>query len=552
MEFAAQTVAKSVVKLGKHIHGADDPVWGTWASLKGVIDAFKKTMPLISDLRNPAIRARHWSQVMETCGREFDPHGDDFTLGKVTELGLHLHDEFIAEMSTNATKELAIENSLLSIKETWGGLSLDMTRAKEGRDVFKLRSTEDLYAALEDNIVTLSTMKASKFFVVFESTITSWEQKLMLVSEMVDLVLKVQTAWMYLENIFVGSEDIRKQLPLESVMFDNVNRAFIKEMKTMHQSQNSVLACTGSTPEPGTPVSNDTLNKFTDMDEKLEKIQKVARELPGEETPAVPRFYFISSDDLLEILGQAKDPLNVQPHFKGMFEGIKKLEMHKPGEDGRRSYGSTAMHSPDGETIPFNDEVATHGRPEDWLNKVEAAMYAACKKSLFETLENSKGTKKEKWVRQYPGQMIISAGCVVWTTECEKALADADKAKAPIRTLKKKWVSYLSKLVTMTRSKLDKVNRKKVVALITIEVHARDSIDKLSKAGCTATTDFEWVSQLRFYWDKEQNDCVVKQVLSVFQLRVRVPGQQRAPGGDAVDGSMLHDARRSDVHQARR
>ena len=139
-------------------------------------------------------------------------------------------------------------------------------------------------------------------------------------------------------------------------------------------------------------------------------------------------------------------------------------------------------------------------------------------------MENSKGTKKEKWVRQYPGQMIISAGCVVWTTECEKALADADKAKTAIRTLKKKWVSYLSKLVTMTRSKLDKVNRKKVVALITIEVHARDSIDKLSKAGCTATTDFEWVSQLRFYWDKEQNDCVVKQVLSVFSYGYEYQG----------------------------
>ena len=279
---------------------------------------------------------------------------------------------------------------------------------------------------------------------------------------------------------------------------------------------------------------NDTLNKFTDMDEKLEKIQKSLENYLEERNEAP--IYFISSDDLLEILGQAKDPLNVQPHFKGMFEGIKKLEMHKPGEDGRRSYGSTAMHSPDGETIPFNDEVATHGRPEDWLNKVEAAMYAACKKSLFETLENSKGTKKEKWVRQYPGQMIISAGCVVWTTECEKALADADKAKTAIRTLKKKWVSYLSKLVTMTRSKLDKVNRKKVVALITIEVHARDSIDKLSKAGCTATTDFEWVSQLRFYWDKEQKDCVVKQVLSVFSCRYS--RATTGAGGDAVDGSI--------------
>ena len=51
-----------------------------------------------------------------------------------------------------------------------------------------------------------------------------------------------------------------------------------------------------------------------------------------------------------------------------------------------------------------------------------------------------------------------------------------------------------------------------VVALITIEVHARDVIEKLGKVGCTNPNDFEWVSQLRFYWDKDQHDCLVKQV----------------------------------------
>lgn len=55
-----------------------------------------------------------------------------------------------------------------------------------------------------------------------------------------------------------------------------------------------------------------------------------------------------------------------------------------------------------------------------------------------------------------------------------------------------------------------------VVALITIEVHARDVIDKLCKAGCSSASDFEWVGQLRFYWDQERDDCIVKQVLSVF------------------------------------
>ena len=52
----------------------------------------------------------------------------------------------------------------------------------------------------------------------------------------------------------------------------------------------------------------------------------------------------------------------------------------------------------------------------------------------------------------------------------------------------------------------------KVVALITVEVHARDVIDKLVKANASSPSDFEWASQLRFYWDRDTNDAVVKQV----------------------------------------
>jgi dynein heavy chain len=58
--------------------------------------------------------------------------------------------------------------------------------------------------------------------------------------------------------------------------------------------------------------------------------------------------------------------------------------------------------------------------------------------------------------------MVITAGQIVWTHECEKALSDQDGAKKALRLLKKKWVSYLNKLTAITRSKLNKIERNKV------------------------------------------------------------------------------------------
>lgn len=60
----------------------------------------------------------------------------------------------------------------------------------------------------------------------------------------------------------------------------------------------------------------------------------------------------------------------------------------------------------------------------------------------------------------------------------------------------------LNKYSEAIRGNLTKIQRLKVVALVTIEVHGRDIIEKLIKSGCNDVTAFEWLSQLRLYWDK--------------------------------------------------
>ena len=57
----------------------------------------------------------------------------------------------------------------------------------------------------------VSSMKASRFCSPFRKEVDYWEKALNQITEVTEMLLKVQTQWLYLENIFLG-EDIRMQV----------------------------------------------------------------------------------------------------------------------------------------------------------------------------------------------------------------------------------------------------------------------------------------------------------------------------------------------------
>ena len=74
----------------------------------------------------------------------------------------------------------------------------------------------------------------SKFVGYFLEQVSEWQKKLSTTDSVIMIWFEVQRTWSHLESIFIGSEDIRAQLPTHSKQFDTIDSDF-KVKKLYHQ-----------------------------------------------------------------------------------------------------------------------------------------------------------------------------------------------------------------------------------------------------------------------------------------------------------------------------
>ncbi|XP_041639844.1 dynein heavy chain 1, axonemal [Cheilinus undulatus] len=458
--------------------------------IRDKIEDFRPYIPLIQGLRSPGMKHHHWKMLSERTQIKVKPKAN-LTFSHCLDLGLQNYVDDIVHVGEVARKEYTIEQALEKMEQDWSTILFDVLPYKES-GTYILKSPDEASQLLDDHIVMTQSMSFSPFKKAFEGKINTWESKLRMTQDVLEEWLTCQRSWLYLEPIF-SSDDINQQLPVEGKKYQKMEQNWRRIMKSAFDNPKVIELC----PDPG------LLIKLKECNSKLEQVQKGLSEYLETKRGSFPRFYFLSDDELLEILSQTKDPTAVQPHLRKCFENIARLQFQSDLQ-------ITHMYSGEGEEVKLFLPVWPTGNVENWLMDVERSMKATLRDNIERSLKAYSEHPRTEWVLSWPGQVVI-AGCqVFWTAEVSEALELGDLANRLYPQLQ----TQLGDLVQLVRGGLSKMQRAVLSALIVIEVHAKDVAAKLVEQDVSSINDFEWISQLRYYWAKD--DLYIRAVNAEF------------------------------------
>ena len=329
-------------------------------------------LPLVHELHSPSMRDRHWKNLMITTSTSFE-RGPSFSLHDLLSLNLHRFVEPVMEIVEMAIKELKIETKLNAIEDAWYRLTLTFDRHRD-TEVFIVIPPDEILESLEEHSLQLQGMAGmGKFVEFFKDQVNKWLSTLGEVDTNLKILLTVQRQWGSLESIFLGSADIRSQLPEDTKRFETVDNEF-KEMMREIQARPGVIACCSA---DGREIS------LTNMFKELEKCEKALNEYLEIKKSIFPRFYFVSNAALLDILSNGNNPPKIMPHVGSVFDGIGDLELclsanqlnqiaeaDKNGEKANTGpyEAAKSMISKDKEVVVFDNVFEMKGAVELWLN----------------------------------------------------------------------------------------------------------------------------------------------------------------------------------------
>jgi dynein heavy chain len=286
---------------------------------KDQLDNFAQYLPMIRCFLEESVTNEDWDEIKNVVEPQVPgivlDQADIVVKDHIIENDLLRYVGEIEDITMRAEKKFGLRKKLLEYKKEMRDFPIAQKPYKDG-STHILKNFDDIMTKLDDVIVGTQTMLGSSYMKgILKSECQTWERKLNDASELMEAMMKTQRDWMYLEPIF-SSGDIGQTMPVEYKKFMEVDAHWRKTQDTIHE-----------TPEVMYVSEQDGLRaQFDQQNRNLSDIQKALAQYLEEKRLIFARFFFLGSDELLQILANTKDPTLVQPYMNKCFEGINSIK----------------------------------------------------------------------------------------------------------------------------------------------------------------------------------------------------------------------------------
>ncbi|XP_075466168.1 dynein axonemal heavy chain 11-like [Ascaphus truei] len=498
MDMELRRFTKEMKTLDKDIR-----TWNVYLELESTVKNLLTSLRAVNELQNTAVRKRHWQQLMSKTGVRFVMN-EKTVLGDLLALQLHRVEEEVKNIVNKAVKEMAIEKVLVEMNHTWSIMEFSYEK-HHSTGTALLKSDENLIETLEDNQVQLQNILMSKYVEYFLMEVSRWQKKLLVADMVISVWLEVQQTWAHLQSIFANSEDIRNQLPEDAKRFEGIDLDF-KDLMDGIVNTSIVIEVTNKA---------GLLEKLEVLQQRLTLCEKSLADYLEAKRLTFPRFYFVSSMDLLEIISKGTQPKQVTRHLLKLFDNVADLKFEDEESSTQSAIG---MYSREGEFVYFTKPCVCEGQAEGWLGHLEDTMRSTVQREIMEAVAGYEDKPRDQWLFDYSAQVALTGSQIWWATDVEIVFDRLEEGfETALKDYNRKQIAQLTALINMLLGELAPADRQKIMTICTIDVHARDVVAKLIAQKVSNGQAFTWLSQLRHRWDEDLKECFVNICDAQFQ-----------------------------------
>ena len=456
--------------------------WEVYHQIEDRTKNFLTSLPLIHSLRTPSMRPTHWQDLMNKTGVHFS--FKNLTIDNLISLSLYKYPEEVANIVGKAVKQGEIEAQLADLEYIWRGVSLvfdDKTDVEYS--LFKV--SPEVQVTIEEHQLLLQTLCQNKFVSEYAEEVQKWQKKLATVEVVLTSLTEAQHTWRYLQPIYMRSDDIKLQLPRETQLFLEVDTQVKSLIREAHKNPLIIPLCCNE----GREVSLLSLQT---------QLAQCERELEGymdQKRKSFPRFYFVSTPHLLEILSTAgKDPQSVMSHIPLVLQSISRFVFD----------GNTAVTtiSKGGEQFDLISGVSCSGRIEQWLQSCVDDIVNTIFVLIEQAISSFSSTSRKHWLHTTITQVALVVTHIHFSIDIPIAFRGMeDGNESAMKEQHRRYEGLVKELLEIIPSVSSNIKRRRLINITTQAIHHTEIIETLISSKTDNKNSFTWQRQLRHRLD---------------------------------------------------